>query len=76
MRALILNCPLKASPEKSNTEALFDVVRVVDHDVKPGVTNDEGDGHEWSEKTGRTAASNLVAVARALAERPIPAPPG
>jgi hypothetical protein len=32
--------------------------------------------HDWSEKTGRTAASNMVAVARALAEHPIPAPPG
>ncbi|MET0896216.1 MAG: flavodoxin family protein [Acidimicrobiia bacterium] len=201
MRALILNCTLKTSPEKSNTEALLDVVadamrgdavevdviRVIDHDVKPGVSNDEGDGdewpailstlrnaeilviatptwlgqpssvakrvlerldaliseidddgvpfaynrvagvvvtgnedgahhvisevaqglidigytvpgqawtywnmgpgpgpsyletdhkHDWSEKTGRTAASNLVAVAKALAASPIPAPPG
>jgi multimeric flavodoxin WrbA len=61
MRALILNCTLKTSPEQSNTEALLnvvagamredevavDVVRVVDHDVRPGVTNDEGDGDEW-----------------------------
>jgi multimeric flavodoxin WrbA len=61
MRALILNCTLKARPEQSNTGALLnvvaaalredgvdvDVVRVVDHDVKPGVTNDEGDGDEW-----------------------------
>jgi multimeric flavodoxin WrbA len=201
MRALIVNCTLKASPERSNTEALLDVVaeamraadvdvdvvRVVDHDVRPGVSNDEGPGdewpgilallrnaeilviatptwlgqpssvakrvvermdalisetdddgvpfaynrvggvvvtgnedgahhviasmaqalidigytvpgqawtywnmgpgpgpsyletehkHDWSEKTGRTAAANLVAVARALAAHPIPAPPG
>jgi len=199
MRALILNCTLKASPEQSNTQALLnvvaeamrqdeidvDVVRVVDHTVRPGVSNDEGDGdawptilallrnaeilviatptwlgqpssiakrvlermdalisetddqgrpfaynrvggivvtgnedgahhviaevaqalidigytvpgqawtywnmgpgpgpsyletdhkHDWSERTGRTAAANLVAVARALAERPMPAP--
>ena len=61
MRALILNCTLKSSPETSNTEALLDVVaealrghgidvdvvRIVDHDVKPGVTNDEGGGDEW-----------------------------
>ena len=32
--------------------------------------------HDWSEKTGRTAASNLVAVARALVANPVPAPPG
>ena len=200
MRALILNCTLKSSPEPSNTEALLnvvaaairhhevevDVLRIADYDVKPGVTDDEGDGdewpqilefvrnaeilvvatptwlgqpssvakrvlermdalisetdddgrpfaynrvggivvtgnedgahhviaevaqafvdigytvpgqawtywnmgpgpgpsyletdhkHDWSEKTGRAAASNLVAVARALAEHPIPAPP-
>jgi multimeric flavodoxin WrbA len=33
-------------------------------------------GKDWSHSTGRAAASNLVAVARALAERPVPAPPG
>jgi multimeric flavodoxin WrbA len=199
MRALILNCTLTARPEQSNTEALVDVVaaamrqegidvdvvHVADNDVKPGVSDGEGDewpavlallrnaeilviatptwrsqpssiaervlermdalvaetdeqgrpfaynrvggivvtGHEdgahhviaevaqalidigytvpgqawtywnmgpgpgpsyletdhkhdWSEKTGRTAASNLVAVARALQANPIPAPPG
>jgi multimeric flavodoxin WrbA len=31
--------------------------------------------HDWSEKTGRAMASNLVAGARALASSPIPAPP-
>lgn len=34
------------------------------------------EGHEWSHKTGRAAASNLVAAARALAANPIPPPPG
>jgi len=33
------------------------------------------EGHEWSATTGKAAAANLFAVARALAERPIPAPP-
>jgi multimeric flavodoxin WrbA len=61
MRALMLNCTLKRSPERSNTDGLLDVVadalrtddidvdvvRVVDHDVKPAGTNDEGDGDEW-----------------------------
>ena len=61
MRALVLNCTLKPSPETSNTEALTRVVmealeadgietellRVVDHDVKPGVGADEGDGDGW-----------------------------
>jgi multimeric flavodoxin WrbA len=40
----------------------------------PGPSYSETDeGHEWSEKTGRTMAANLHAVALALAERPIPA---
>ncbi|GAA2165890.1 flavodoxin family protein [Actinomadura napierensis] len=32
-------------------------------------------GREWSASTGRAMASNLVAVATALAEHPMPAPP-
>lgn len=36
---------------------------------------DTEEGHDWSHKTGRAMAANLVAAARALAERPIPAPP-
>jgi multimeric flavodoxin WrbA len=31
--------------------------------------------HDWSERTARAMASNLVAAARALASSPIPAPP-
>jgi len=34
------------------------------------------EGHEWSHSTGEAAAANLLAVARALAANPIPAPPG
>jgi multimeric flavodoxin WrbA len=61
MRAVILNCTLKKSPEPSNTERLADVVatrlleksvsvdsyRVVDHDVPPGVLTDLGEGDTW-----------------------------
>jgi multimeric flavodoxin WrbA len=32
------------------------------------------DGHDWSQKTARGMAANLVAVARALEQRPIPSP--
>jgi multimeric flavodoxin WrbA len=56
MKALILNCSLKATPEPSNTAALAKVVvdalreeevevteiRLVDHDIKPGVETDMG----------------------------------
>ena len=61
MRALILNCTLKAQPAESSSELLAtelvaelatrgvesDLIRVVDRDVHFGVTVDEGDGDEW-----------------------------
>lgn len=61
MKTLFLNCTLKKSPEESNTDAfihqamkVFDekkvtteLLRVVDYDVKYGVTSDEEDGDEW-----------------------------
>lgn len=154
MKALVVNCTLKASPESSNTAALADVlveklredgvevdeIRAVDHAILPGVTSDEGEGDAWpsihdrileaeilifasptwlgrpssvsqrvlermdamlseeddedrplaynrvagvvvtgnedgAHSTGRAAASNLLAVAKALDERPIPPPP-
>jgi multimeric flavodoxin WrbA len=77
MRALILNCTLKHSPETSNTEALArvvmealegdgidtDLVRVVDHDVKPGVSTDEGDGDEWPAIHEKILAAEILIVA-------------
>ena len=36
---------------------------------------DSEEGHEWSHSTGKAAAANLLAVAKALAVTPIPAPP-
>jgi multimeric flavodoxin WrbA len=61
MRAVVINCTLKPSPEKSNTEALaglvaaelrerkvdVDLVRAVDLNLRPGVLSDMGDGDEW-----------------------------
>jgi multimeric flavodoxin WrbA len=61
LTAVALNCTLKRSPEPSSCGHLLDqvmgalgdhgvggsLVRVVDHDVKPGVTSDEGDGDAW-----------------------------
>jgi multimeric flavodoxin WrbA len=61
VKALLINCTLKPSPEKSNTEALADVVaealrgegvemssvRAVDHSILPGVESDMGEGDEW-----------------------------
>lgn len=77
MRALVLNCTLKKSPEPSNTQALADVVvealrghgvevtveRVVDHDVAFGVETDMGDGDGWPRLHEAVLASEIVVVA-------------
>jgi hypothetical protein len=43
----------------------------------PGPSYTETDqGHDWSISTGKAAAGNLAAVARALQANPIPPPPG
>ncbi len=61
LRALVLNCTLKPSPAESSTEVLgtelmgelgrhgvtSEMVRVVDHDVRFGISPDEGDGDAW-----------------------------
>ena len=77
MRATILNCTLKPSPAVSNTEALARVVaggleaegvatemiRVVDHDVRFGVSSDEGDGDGWPAIRARILASEILVLA-------------
>ena len=61
MHALAFNCTLSPSPEPSSTELLNsqvlqalaghgvtgEQIRVVDHDVRPGVLDDMGDGDQW-----------------------------
>jgi multimeric flavodoxin WrbA len=61
VKALALNCTLKRSPADSSCELLLgelltemgkrgvegEIVRLVDLDVKPGVTSDEGAGDDW-----------------------------
>jgi len=77
--ALFLNCTLKKSPETSNTEALCnllierlkahepdietEIVRVVDYDVKPGVSNDEGEGDEWPNILEKIKRCNIIVPA-------------
>jgi multimeric flavodoxin WrbA len=77
MKALILNCTLKPSPEASNTEALAKVVadklreeevevtevRLVDKDVKPGVETDMGGGDEWPPIHDAILAAEVLVVA-------------
>lgn len=77
MRALILNCTLKPSPEPSNTEALARVVeaelkaggaatemiRLVDLDIRPGVESDMGDGDDWPGVRKALLAADIVVFA-------------
>lgn len=75
--ALVLNCTLKPSPERSSTQKLADevlaalathgitgeTVRVVDHDVKPGVYADMGDGDEWPAIREKVLAARILVLA-------------
>jgi len=77
MRATFLNCTLKPSPATSNTEVVAQIVmggleqrgveteliRVVDYDVRPGVSSDEGGGDEWPGIRARIVASEILVVA-------------
>ena len=77
MKSLILNCSLKASPEPSNTAALAMVVadtlrekdvevtevRLVDHEIKPGVETDMGAGDEWPAIHDAILESEILVVA-------------
>ena len=61
LNALVLNCTLKPSPSESSSELLgteiisalskhdvdSEMVRVVDRNIRFGVSTDEGDGDEW-----------------------------
>lgn len=75
--ALVLNCTLKPSPAASSSELLAqqvldalaphgvtgEIVRVVDHDVKPGVEADMGDGDDWPGIHDRILAADILIVA-------------
>lgn len=77
LTALILNCTLKPSPSDSSTQLIADevatalaehdvrteTVRVVDHDVKHGVTTDEGDGDAWPGIRQQVLAADIVVLA-------------
>lgn len=77
LTALVLNCTLTSSPAPSSTELLATqiieelghhgvdsrLVRVVDRNVRFGVSTDEGDGDEWPAlREGMLAADILVLV--------------
>ncbi|MDF8263915.1 flavodoxin family protein [Luteipulveratus flavus] len=75
LRALALVCSLKPSPAESSSELLArqvleampdvdsTVVRVVDHDVRPGVELDMGDGDAWPQIRSQIVAADILVVA-------------
>lgn len=74
--AIALNCTLKRSGgEASSTDRMIgllaealqqhgvilaETVRVADHDIKPGVTSDEGDGDAWPALRSRILAHDIL----------------
>jgi multimeric flavodoxin WrbA len=77
VKALIINCTLKESPERSNTGALAEVVaealrggkvevsevRVADHSIPPGVESELGEGDEWPAIHERILAAEILVFA-------------
>jgi multimeric flavodoxin WrbA len=80
LKAVLLNCTLKQSPERSHTQGLMDrviewlerldveceTIRVVDHDVRFGVTSDEGDGDEWPRILERILAADILIMGMSI----------
>ena len=76
LRALALVCSLKPSPAPSSSDLMArqvleelgkhgvagDVVRVVDHDVKPGVEIDMGPGDAWPALREQVMAADILVV--------------
>jgi multimeric flavodoxin WrbA len=77
LNALALVCTLKPSPAESSSELIgrqvLDalephgvqgrLVRVADHDVRFGVSTDEGDGDEWPHIREQVLAADIVVIA-------------
>lgn len=77
LRALIVNCTLKASPAESNTEALAEIVagslreqgvevsavRAADHSIPPGIETDLGDGDDWPAIHAKLLGSEILIIA-------------
>ena len=77
LRALALNCTLSPSPAESSSGKLAQevldalaahgvegsMVRVVDHDVRPGVELDMGDGDAWPAIREQVMAADILVLA-------------
>ena len=77
LRALALVCSLKPSPAESSSDLISrqvlealaqhdvvgEAVRVVDHDVKPGVEKDMGEGDAWPALRDKVLAADVLVLA-------------
>ena len=77
LRALALNCTLSPSPAASSTDKLArevldalaehgvegSIVRVVDHDLRPGVELDMGEGDAWPGIRAQVMAADILVLA-------------
>jgi len=79
LKVLAFNCTLKSASgkEKSSTQVLLDqvmeafkergatgsVVRAVDHNIRPGVTSDEGEGDDWPALRDRVINADVLIMA-------------
>ena len=77
LSALALVCSLKPSPAPSSSQLMAqqvldelashsvsgELVRVVDHDVRPGVEADMGDGDAWPGIREKIAAADILVIA-------------
>src|SRR5687768_6355776 len=77
LRAVVLNCTLKPSPASSSAELLGremltaladhdvtgEVIRVVDENVRFGVSTDEGDGDGWPAIRSRILEAQILVIA-------------
>ncbi|MFL6862592.1 MAG: flavodoxin family protein, partial [Allosphingosinicella sp.] len=76
LTAIALNCSLKGrEDEQSSTDKMIgllvaalgrhgvgfsETIRIVDHDVKPGVTSDEGEGDAWPDIRRRILEADIL----------------
>jgi multimeric flavodoxin WrbA len=78
MKALVINCTLKTSPDPSNTHALatvvagqleqygaeVEIIRAVDLDIRPGVVSKAvGPGDQWPQVHEKLLASQILVMA-------------
>ena len=62
LTAIALNCSLKSKAGELAKQGvtLGETIRIADHDVKPGVTSDEGEGDAWPELRRRILEADIL----------------